>query len=99
MRGYGKLSTEFYALDKPTAPPDAFDFYERYAREARGHIHEPMCGTGRFLLPLQAQGLDISGGARARARSPPRAASSPGSELPRTAVSALHPFRLLWPAD
>jgi SAM-dependent methyltransferase len=61
MHGYGRLSTEFYALDKPTAPPDAFDFYERYAREARGHIHEPMCGTGRFLLPLLAQGLDISG--------------------------------------
>jgi SAM-dependent methyltransferase len=61
MRGYGKLSTEFYALDKPTAPPDAFDFYERYALDARGHIHEPMCGTGRFLLPLRAQGLDISG--------------------------------------
>lgn len=61
MRGYGKLSTEFYALDKPSAPPDAFDFYERHARAARGHIHEPMCGTGRFLLPLLAQGLDISG--------------------------------------
>jgi SAM-dependent methyltransferase len=61
MSGYGKLSTQFYALDKPTAPPDAFDFYERYAREARGHIHEPMCGTGRFLLPLLEQGLDISG--------------------------------------
>jgi SAM-dependent methyltransferase len=61
MRGYGKLSSEFYALDKPSAPPDAFDFYERHAREAGGHIHEPMCGSGRFLLPLLAQGLDVSG--------------------------------------
>lgn len=61
MSPYGELSTEFYALDKPTAPPDAFDFYEAIARETRGHIHEPMCGTGRFLLPLSAQGLDISG--------------------------------------
>lgn len=61
MSSYGQLSTEFYALDKPQAPPDAFDFYEAFAREARGPIHEPMCGTGRYLLPLLAQGLDISG--------------------------------------
>jgi hypothetical protein len=61
MNEYGKLSTEFYDLDKPEAPPDAFDFYEAFAREAQGPIHEPMCGSGRFLLPLLAQGLDISG--------------------------------------
>jgi SAM-dependent methyltransferase len=61
MGRYGKLSAEFYALDKPEAPPDAFEFYERYARAAAGPIHEPMCGSGRFLLPLLAQGLDISG--------------------------------------
>ena len=61
MNEYGKLSTEFYDLDKPDAPPDAFDFYEAFAREAQGPIHEPMCGSGRFLLPLLAQGLDISG--------------------------------------
>ena len=61
MNKYGKLSTEFYDLDKPQAPPDAFDFYEAFAREAKGPIHEPMCGSGRFLLPLLAQGLDISG--------------------------------------
>jgi hypothetical protein len=61
MSQYGKLSTEFYELDKPHAPPDAFDFYEAFAREAGGPIHEPMCGSGRFLLPLLAQGLDISG--------------------------------------
>lgn len=61
MNEYGKLSTEFYELDKPEAPPDAFDFYEAFAREAQGPIHEPMCGTGRFLLPLLAQGLDITG--------------------------------------
>jgi SAM-dependent methyltransferase len=61
MSRYGKLSSEFYALDKPDAPPDAFEFYERYACAADGSIHEPMCGTGRFLLPLLARGLDISG--------------------------------------
>lgn len=61
MSQYGQLSTEFYELDKPEAAPDAFDFYEAFAREAGGPIHEPMCGSGRFLLPLLAQGLDISG--------------------------------------
>jgi SAM-dependent methyltransferase len=61
VSAYGKLCTEFYALDKPSAPPDAFDFYERYARAAGGPVHEPMCGSGRFLLPLLAQGIDITG--------------------------------------
>jgi SAM-dependent methyltransferase len=61
MTQYGRLSTEFYDLDKPDAPPDAYDFYAAFATEARGPIHEPMCGSGRFLLPLLASGLDISG--------------------------------------
>lgn len=61
MSHYGALSTHFYALDKPEPPPDAFDFYEAFAREARGPIHEPMCGTGRYLLGLLERGLDVSG--------------------------------------
>jgi SAM-dependent methyltransferase len=58
---YGQLASDFYRLDKPEAPPDAFDFYQAFAREAGGPIHEPMCGSGRFLLPLLADGLEISG--------------------------------------
>jgi SAM-dependent methyltransferase len=61
VTAYGKLCTQFYALDKPGPPPDAFDFYAQRARAAGGHVHEPMCGTGRFLLPLLAEGLDVSG--------------------------------------
>lgn len=61
MNAYKKLSTEFYELDKPSAPPDAFDFYLHHAKRAVGPILEPMCGTGRFLLPLLAQGFDIEG--------------------------------------
>lgn len=61
MSDYGSLATLFYELDKPEAPPDALDFYAELARELGGPIHEPMCGTGRFLLPLLAEGLDISG--------------------------------------
>jgi len=61
MQTYLKLCSEFYDLDKPEPPPDAFEFYERYARAAAGPILEPMCGSGRYLLPLLAQGLDIQG--------------------------------------
>lgn len=58
---YGRLCTEFYALDKPSAPPDALDFYLEYARRASGPILEPMCGTGRFLLPLLERGFEVEG--------------------------------------
>ena len=58
---YGSLCTAFYALDKPAAPPDALDFYLEYARQANGPILEPMCGTGRFLLPMLERGFDAEG--------------------------------------
>jgi len=58
---YGSLCTEFYDIDKPEAPPDAFDFYLAEAERAGGAILEPMCGTGRFLLPLLARGFDVTG--------------------------------------
>jgi SAM-dependent methyltransferase len=58
---YGDLCSEFYDLDKPEPPPDALDFYLAEAERARGAILEPMCGSGRFLLPLLARGLDVTG--------------------------------------
>lgn len=58
---YRKLCTEFYDLDKPEEPADAFEFYLKYAQAAQGPILEPMCGSGRFLLPLVAQGFDVDG--------------------------------------
>lgn len=61
MSAYGNLCTEFYDLDKPEPPPDAFDFYLAEAERARGAILEPMCGSGRFLLPLLARGFDVVG--------------------------------------
>lgn len=61
MSPYGKLCTEFYDIDKPDAPPDALAFYLEQARRARGPILEPMCGSGRFLLPMLAEGLDVEG--------------------------------------
>src|SRR6187402_3463754 len=58
---YYKLCTEFYDLDKPEEPADAFDFYLKYVQEAQGPILEPMCGSGRFLLPLLSRGFDVDG--------------------------------------
>jgi SAM-dependent methyltransferase len=61
VSSYGDLCTEFYDIDKPGPPPDAFDFYLAEAERAQGAILEPMCGSGRFLLPLLARGFDVTG--------------------------------------
>lgn len=58
---YLNLCTEVYDLSKPTAPKDAYDFYRSYAIDAQGRILEPMCGTGRFLLPFVSEGFDVHG--------------------------------------
>jgi len=58
---YLDLCTEVYDLSKPNPPEDAYNFYRSYATNARGPILEPMCGTGRFLLPLLEEGFDIQG--------------------------------------
>ncbi|MFO1317742.1 MAG: class I SAM-dependent methyltransferase [Burkholderiales bacterium] len=61
MASYGRLSTEFYDLDKPEAPPDAAAYYHDRAARSGGRVLEPMCGSGRFLLPLLASGIAIDG--------------------------------------
>ena len=61
MDTYGKLCTEFYDLSKPEAPADALDFYLRHFNDSDGPVLEPMCGTGRFLIPFLEKGIDIDG--------------------------------------
>ena len=61
MNAYRKLCTEFYDLDKPAAPTEALERYVHHAQEAAGPILEPMCGSGRFLVPLRLRGFDIDG--------------------------------------
>jgi SAM-dependent methyltransferase len=61
MNSYKRLCTQFYDLDKPHAPPEALAFYLRYAEQATGPILEPMCGSGRYLLPMLELGLPIEG--------------------------------------
>ncbi|WP_058533982.1 class I SAM-dependent DNA methyltransferase [Legionella saoudiensis] len=58
---YQNLCTEVYDLSKPNAPQNEYSFYRSYAAEVKGPILEPMCGTGRFLLPLTEEGFDVHG--------------------------------------
>lgn len=58
---YLNLCTEVYELSKPTPPADAFTFYLEYVKQAQGPKLEPMCGTGRFLVPMLEMGFDIEG--------------------------------------
>ena len=55
------LATQFYDLNRPAVAGDAYEFYRSHAVAADGPILEPMCGTGRFLLPLLEEGLDVHG--------------------------------------
>jgi len=61
MKNYQKLCAEFYDLDKPFPSSDSLDFYLSYAQVAKGTILEPMCGTGRYLIPLYKKGIEIHG--------------------------------------
>ena len=61
LNTYLSLCTEVYDLSKPNPPEDAYAFYRDYALKANGHILEPMCGTGRFLLPLLEEGFNVHG--------------------------------------
>jgi len=58
---YLSLCTEVYDLSKPSPPEDAYAFYLDYVMRANGPILEPMCGTGRFLLPLLEEGFNVHG--------------------------------------
>lgn len=61
LNTYLSLCTEVYDLSKPNPPEDAYAFYRDYAMKANGPILEPMCGTGRFLLPLLEEGFNVHG--------------------------------------
>jgi Methyltransferase domain len=61
VNSYRRLCAEFYDIDKPAPPEDALSFFLHYAQKANGPILEPMCGSGRFLIPLLERGFDIDG--------------------------------------
>lgn len=58
---YLGLCSQVYDLDKPRPPENTYSFYRDYAINAKGKILEPMCGTGRYLLPLLLEGFNIEG--------------------------------------
>jgi len=57
---YGSLCTEMYELLHPAAPEDELAFYLSYAKKG-DLILEPLCGSGRFLVPFLERGFDIRG--------------------------------------
>ena len=52
MTAYGPLSARFYDADKPHAPAAELAFYVAALPRAAGGVLEPMCGSGRLLVPL-----------------------------------------------
>lgn len=61
MKTYRALSAEFYDLVDHINHKEALEFFMGKARAANGPILEPMCGTGRFLLPMLQAGIDSEG--------------------------------------
>ncbi len=57
---YGSLCTEMYEILQEQAPQNELDFYLSYAEKGK-KILEPLCGSGRFLVPFLERGFDISG--------------------------------------
>lgn len=49
-----------YEILHEQAPQDELDFYLSYAEKGK-RILEPLCGSGRFLIPFLEHGFDISG--------------------------------------
>ena len=61
IKSYKKLCTEFYDLDKPSAPDDALSFVLEQLASIKGPVLEPMSGSGRFLSPLLQRGVKVEG--------------------------------------
>lgn len=57
---YGSLCTEMYEILHEQAPRNELNFYLSYAKKGE-KILEPLCGSGRFLVPFLEHGFDISG--------------------------------------
>ena len=57
---YGSLCTELYEILHKEAPADELRFYFSYAEKGM-KILEPLCGSGRFLVPFLKEGYDICG--------------------------------------
>ncbi len=61
MRSYGPLCTLFYDADKPVAPDGEVAWYAHRLPQNSGPLLELMCGSGRLLVPLVADGFKLHG--------------------------------------
>ena len=57
---YGKLCTEFYDADKKFATADELALYQEIFTDQQV-LFEPMCGSGRLLIPLMELGYEVHG--------------------------------------
>lgn len=57
---YGSLCAEMYEILHKEAPREELEFYLSYAKKGQ-RILEPMCGSGRFLVPFAERSYDITG--------------------------------------
>lgn len=57
---YGSLCAEMYERLHEKAPEDELEFYLSYALPGM-RVLEPLCGSGRFLVPFERRGFDITG--------------------------------------
>jgi len=58
---YLSLCAQVYDISLPTPPADEYAFFRSYAEQTTQPILEPMCGSGRFLLPLIQDGFNVQG--------------------------------------
>jgi SAM-dependent methyltransferase len=59
---YGRLSSEIYDMDKPIGHSFGdVEFYMDRLESCKGAILEPATGTGRILIPLLENGLNVDG--------------------------------------
>jgi SAM-dependent methyltransferase len=61
MEMFRSLCAQFYSLEQPATLPPSIDFYLQKADQLGGPVLEPMCGSGRYLIPLAEKGIDITG--------------------------------------
>ena len=61
LPSYGPLCTLFYDADKPVAPDAEVAWYAQRLPKDAGPLLELMCGSGRLLLPLAADGFKLHG--------------------------------------
>jgi len=58
---YGPLCALFYDADKPVASAGELAWYAERLPRDEGPLLEPMCGSGRLLVPLVAAGFNVHG--------------------------------------